>query len=127
MADVFNLSGAYTVTPASGVASADPSITAPVAEGMVLSVKHYDDVAVAVDTPVAVAFGGVTLANLVLLKVVSGGPVRARLTSAYGATQAVPVEDFFVMESASVPVTAIDLTRTPGVNTTVKVLLGQKA
>jgi hypothetical protein len=90
-----------------------------------LTRKDLDSVVLSADAPLSVSFGsGVVSAAVVILKA-TGGKVRARLTSADGSQQAVPVDDLLVLISQSVPITAIDLTRVPGVLTTVDVFLGQ--
>lgn len=90
-----------------------------------LTRKDFDTVVLDADAPVDVNFGsGVTEAAVVVMKA-TGGKVRARLTSADGSQQSVPVDDLQVVVSQSVPFTAIDLTRVPGVSTSVDVFLGQ--
>ena len=56
---------------------------------------------------------------------VTGGKVRVRLTSADGATQAVPVDSLLVLVDRATTVSAIDLTRTPSTSTRVQVFLGE--
>lgn len=124
MATQFALSGSYTAEPLDGVPSLDPSIGTPIEESMQLAYKTVVEAHLTTDAPATVAFGGVTNANVVILKVVSG-KVKARLTSADGATQAVPVDTVFILTSRSVPVTAIDLTRVPATDTVVRVFLGE--
>lgn len=125
MADFFTLSGSYEVRPATGSPSLDPSIVTTVLETTTLKQKHLDSIDLTVDTPVSVAFGGVVNAHVVIVKAV-GGKIRVRLSSADGALQSVPVDDFLILESLTVPITAMDLTRTPATATTVKVFLGEK-
>lgn len=124
MSDLFVLAGSYSTTPQVGSPSGIASIPAPIDEEQILTAKHYDTIPLSVDTPVAIQFGGVTNAHVVIVKV-TGGKVRVRLTSTDGAAQAVPVDSFFAAISQSVPVTAIDLTRSPGVASVVDVFLGQ--
>lgn len=124
--DGFRLQGGYTVTPLSSVTSFAQVVEAVIDELVTLEARTSYDVALTVDTPVAVSFGGVTNANVVVLKAL-GGKVRARLTSADGATQAVPFDTYLILMSDTVPITAIDLTRVAGVDTTVRVFLGDKA
>jgi hypothetical protein len=101
------------------------NIIASLCASLSLTRKDFDSVVLDVDTPVAVNFGsGVTSAAVVVLKA-TGGKVRARLTSADGSQQAVPVDDQLLLVSQSVPIIAIDLTRVPGVLTSVDVFLGQ--
>lgn len=126
MSDTFSLQGSLQTTPAVGAPSGFFTLIAQLDEQLVLGVKRQDEVALTVDTPVAVAFGGVANAHVVMLKTI-GGKIRARLTSADGSTQAVPVDSFALVMSRTVPVTAIDLTRVVGQATTVEIFLGQKA
>lgn len=126
MSDTFSLQGSLQTTPAVGAPSGFFTLIAQLDEQLVLGVKRQDEVALTVDTPVAVAFGGVANAHVVMLKTI-GGKIRARLTSADGSTQAVPVDSFALVMSRTVPVTAIDLTRVTGQATTVEIFLGQRA
>ena len=92
---------------------------------MSLTRKDLDTISLDTDAPLAVNFGsGVTQAAVAILKA-TGGKVRARITSADGSQQSIPVDDLLVLISQSVPITGIDLTRVPGVLTTVSVFLGQ--
>jgi hypothetical protein len=125
MADQFVLSGSYTVTPLS-LTSLDPSSASPIDEPLALKSKLPIDITLSVDTPVAVPFGTMANAHIVILKAF-GGKVKARLTSADGTTQAIPFDSFLILMSQTVPITAIDLTRVLATATTVKVFLGEKA
>jgi hypothetical protein len=124
VADLFTLAGSYSTSPAVGSPSGVASIPAPIDEELILTAKHYDTIQLTVEGPVAINFGGVTNAHVVILKV-TGQKVRARFTSADGALAPQPVDSFHVNMSRTVPITAIDLTRTPGAYTTVDVFLGQ--
>lgn len=126
MTDAFKLVGSYEATPLSNPLSFAALVTAQINEAKQLKVKQVGDVELTVDTPVAVDFGGVTNAHIVILKAV-GGKVRARVSSTDGASQAVPFDTYWILMSESVPVTAIDLTRVAGTPTTVRVFLGEKA
>lgn len=126
MSDQFTLSGSYNVTPLGGSASLDPSIDAPLNEGLVLQSKQYIPVHLTVDTPVAVPYGTVVNAHVVILKA-AGGKVKARITSADGTTQIVPFDTMLMIRSDTVPITAIDLTRVAATDTIVRVFLGEKA
>ena len=125
MADQFILSGSYTVAPLSAT-SLDPSLATTIDEPLALKSKQFSDMTLSVDTPVTVPFGTVVNAHIVILKAL-GGKVKARITSADGATQAIPFDTFLILMSQTVPITAIDLTRVLATATTVKVFLGEKA
>jgi hypothetical protein len=126
MADSFKLQGSYETTPLGQPTSFAASIVAPISESKTLRAKQLEDVNLGVDSPVSVPFGGVTSAHIVIMRAV-GGKVKARITSADGTNQAVPFDTYWILMSESVPLTAIDLTRTPGTETTVRVFLGEKA
>ena len=124
MSDQFSLTGSYVTSPQVGSPSAIAGLAAPIDEELVLTAKYYDTITLSGDSPVTVNFGGVTNGHVVILKA-TGAKVRARITSADGSQQAVPFDSFFSNICRTVPITAIDLTRTAGILTTVDVFLGQ--
>lgn len=126
MADLFKLAGTWQACPQTGAltASGAPSFTAPINEAVSLKSKNYDDYLLTADSVQAVAFGGVANAHVVMI--FSNQKIKARLTSADGATQVIPVDGFLALISESVPFTALDLQRVAGQETTVKVFLGEK-
>ena len=128
MSDTFTLQATARAEPNSTLplGSGCPTITIPFDEQVTLVVKNYDEVDLSVDTPVSVSFGGVVNASVVVISTVNGAKVTARITSADGTTQSIPIDDTFILISRSVPVTAIDLTRLPATATKVKVFLGEK-
>jgi len=126
MADGFKLTGGYTVTPLGNPLSFAQNVEAVIDESVTLEAKQLSEQRLTVDTPVPVDFGGVVNANVVVMKAI-GGKVTARFTSADGATQSVPFDTYLILMSDAVPITAIDLTRVAGTDTTVRVFLGDKA
>ena len=126
MADLFAITGSYTATPASGSPSADPQITAPIDEKLMLGTELTSQIMLNVEGPVSLPFGGLEAVNALIIKCV-GDKITVRLTSADGATQAIPVDSFFALVTASADITAIDVTRTPGSQTVVKYFLGERA
>lgn len=126
MADSFALLGSYGVTPLGNPLSFAPSIAAQISEGLQLKAKQISEMVLTADAPLAVPFGGVANAHIVILKS-TGGKVRARLTSADGVAQSVPFDTYWILMSEAVPITAIDLTRIAGAETTVRVFLAEKA
>jgi hypothetical protein len=127
MADVFRLSGEFSAAPATfelGIQQA-PEFLAPLLHSLYL-VRRLNTVAVlSGDSPVAVNFGSLSGAHVLILQ--STSKVRARLTSSDGSAQAVPVDPLAILLTLAVPVTALDLTRLTGVNTEVNVFLGERA
>ncbi len=127
MSDAFLLSGSYTANPLSPPASADFGVISQLSEALVLSDKLALSLELTSDAAMAVPFASVTNANIVVVKVVSGQKIKATITTADGAAQVVPVDSLLILESGASPVTALTLTRTPAVLTSVRVFLGQKA
>lgn len=126
MADQFTLSGSYTATPASGSPSADPMITAPINESMMLGTELASQITLNADAPASLPFGGLSGVNALIVKCV-GGKIIVRITSADGSAQAIPVDSFLALTSASADITAVTVQRTPATQTVVKYFLGQKA
>lgn len=126
MADNFTLQGFWRSLPsASGLlASGCPSFNTPISEAVLLKLKQFTDVVLDADPAEVVPFGEVVSAHVIMMK--SSGKVIARLTSADGTTQIVPVDTTLQLISESVPYTAIDLQRVAGQATSVKVFLGEK-
>lgn len=78
------------------------------------------------DSPVTVNLGPLTGVNYLSIR--SGdASVRVRITSATGTAQAVSVYPSFDLRSDTVDITAIDLTRTSGIDSEVFIVMGQKA
>lgn len=121
MASRFELAGALAVTPLEGDG---PDIGEVISELVALEEFKLATYTLGDDAAVDVDFGGLASANVVVIKV-TGGKVRVRLTSADGATQAVPVDSLFVLVDRATSVSAIDLTRTPSTSTRVQVFLGE--
>jgi hypothetical protein len=125
MSDSFKLNGSYQALPLAAPLSFAPTVTANIDEALTLNAKQISEMTLNADAPAAVAFGGVTNAHIVILK--ADNKVKALITSADGAAQAVPFDTYWILMSESVPVTAITLTRVPGTVTTVRVFLAEKA
>lgn len=130
MSDVFKLHGDVSLGGSGGCGSSSsgsPNVIMSLDETMALAkAAVVGEYSLTTDAVQVVSFGGIASAALVIIKVI-GGKVKARLTSADGATQAIPVDSLALILSGSVPYTALDLTRVPGVSVVVKVTLGEKA
>lgn len=128
MSDKFTLQASARAVPNNTLplGSGCPTIDFPFLEEMTLATKNYDEPDLLVDAPVPVGFGGVTNAAVVIISTVNGAKVTARITSADGTEQSIPIDDTLILICRSVPVTAIDLTRLPATATKVKVFLGEK-
>jgi len=126
VADQFTLGGSYTTTPYVGVRSGVPTVVSVIDEKVALVNKAIGRYSLDTDAPVSVDLGGLDEVNVLVVKTI-GGKIRLRVTSADGSQQSIPVDSFLSMISLSVPITALDLTRTPGTSTTVDIFLGQRA
>lgn len=126
MADTFALTGSYSTNPTTGSPSAIPSLNAPLDERMQLENKSVQFFDLTADPAVNVLFPAGFNCNVLVVKV-DGGKAKVRITSADGATQSIPVDGFLALTSQSVPITAIDLTRVPGVQVQVQVFMGDQA
>lgn len=126
MADQFRLSGDFQTSPGTGSsASIDPQVQSHIDERMSLVRKSTESMVLTVDTPVAVDMTNFQLgAHVVVLK--SNAKVQVRVTSADGSVQAFPA-DVWVSICRDVPITALDVTRVAGVETTVRVFMGERS
>lgn len=123
-----SLTGSLTTGSSYGgcTGSSEPSIAIILDETLLIDgVPMLGEYALTSDSAQVVSLGNLTGVHAIFLKA-TGGKVRARLTSADGATQAVPVDPVFFVISEAVPFTALDLTRETGVLVTVQVLLAKK-
>ena len=127
MADRFTLQGSYTVAPSGEVESLDPEVAASIDEEAALQSKESLSLHLTSDSAVAVPFGTVTAAHVLIVKVLNGCKVKVRVSSADGATQSIPVNGVLILMSAVVPITAVDLTRVASTDTMVRVFLGEAA
>jgi hypothetical protein len=119
------ISGSIDVSPTTGNPSGVPTISTPLSESIVAKVEQVSEVNLLADAVAVLPFGGVTNAHFILLRG-TGGKFKARLTSADGATQIVPVDQLFVLFCESVPVTAIDIQRVTGIPVVVSYHLAEK-
>lgn len=103
---------------------APPEVLAQLEEGLYLTDKVVGSYTLGSDSPVSVSLGSLTGAHVVILR--ASSKVRARLTSSDGGAQSAPVDPLLVLISSAVAVTALDLTRLPGVSTEVSVFLGER-
>lgn len=128
MSDTLTLHGSITTGEGCGCASSfSPSVSIPIDESMSLKgAVNLGEFELTDDSPVSVPLAALARAHAVFLRS-TGGKVRARLTSADGSSQAIPVDPVMFVISESVPFTALDLTRAAGVQVTVRVLLAEAA
>lgn len=77
------------------------------------------------DLPFSVSLDGWT--GIHMVQMIASSKITAKITSADGAAQAIPVDPQLNLVSRSTPITAIDLVRVPGQAATVELIIGQKA
>lgn len=126
MAEVLRFQGTTASVPATGNPSGASSVSATFDETLVLQTSTKTQVTLTSDAPVAVPFGTLASASYASLRA-TGGKVVATVTTPDGTAQTVSVDPLLLLISESAPATALSLTRSPGVLTTVEVLLGQLA
>ena len=125
MADKWALSASSIVTPSSGYPAGAMDLSGSLAATVPLSAKTLVDTTLTTNDWTPVELSGLT-ANVLHLST-SGGKVLARLTSADGSQQIVPVEPVFILVSKTVGITALDLQRPTGVQCACQTFAGQKA
>lgn len=128
MSDVLSLQGSITTGEGCGCATPfSPSVAIPIETSLpIKGAVNMGEFELTDDSPVSVPLAALAKAHVVFLHV-TGGKVRARLTSADGSSQAIPVDPVLYVQSESVPFTALDLTRAAGTHVTVRVLLAESA
>lgn len=115
---VLSVSGSITELPSGGIAEVYDERIGLVREAMKRVVSLVDDAAFAVN------LDGWTAVHV--LHIHSDTKITARITTADGADQLIPVDPILTIVSRSVPITAIDLVRVSGQSATVELILGQK-
>lgn len=126
MSDTFALVGNWSTTPLGQPTSFIAAITTAIQESFILAAKTDGQLTLSSDGSQAVSFGGVSDANIIILKALpGGGPVTAILTSAAGAAQEVPFDTYLIIMCEGTPYTALSLERTPSTLTTVAYFLAQ--
>jgi hypothetical protein len=125
MAQQLTIEGALVIKEAVGDYQGQSQVTNTIAEKM--SILQYQNTVyvLSADSAQTVALGALSEVNVLQIRVV-GNKVRVRITSSDGTSQAIPVDSFLCIVTDSVSITAVDLTRTAGSETTVYVTICQK-
>lgn len=125
MSQQLKLEGALVIEEAIGDYQGQSQITNVIKESMTVLQYQSTVYVLSSDSAQTVSLGSLSAVNVLQLRVV-GNKVRVRITSSDGTTQAIPVDSFLCIISDSVDITAIDLTRTVGSESTVYVTICQK-
>lgn len=125
MAQQLKLEGALVIEEAIGDYQGQSQVTNVIKESMTVLQYQSTVYVLSSDTAQTVSLGSLSAVNVLQLRVV-GNKVRVRITSSDGTSQAIPVDSFLCIISDSVNITAIDLTRTAGSESTVYVTICQK-
>jgi hypothetical protein len=126
VSDAVTIQGSIQATPNDASLSGLPQVLATLAESFVVGTTvvpgRYD---LTSDSPQSVSLGSMTVgANMVIVKPIGVQHVKLTVTSADGASQSFPVDTILILVSQNNPITALALTRDPGVETLVEVTLG---
>lgn len=122
MADLLKLLGSIvTVPPVESTGATQ--VVSQIDKRVLLRRKTEQQFTLLSDSPQSVPLAG--LAHVGVLMVQTLRKVTLRATSADGSQQLVPVDDLLILFSGTVPLTAIDLVRLPGVETEVVVFMGE--
>lgn len=122
--------------------SSNPLWIADVLEQMACSGRKEEEFTLTADGDTVVDLGSLTAsgANVIVVKVTPNigippspgspngvaaqpNPIVAKLTSTAGTTQAISIDGFMFLLSASVPYTALSIARSPSVQTVVRIQL----
>lgn len=123
-----NLSGSLTLQAPSFPPSAAQAIAQPISEVAYVGVWDAQSPTLTVDGAIDIPFPiGMTECHFVYLKVQGGAPIILSLTSADGTLQDVPVDSLLIQFFLNEPVTAIQVTRSPGVEATLTYVIAQQA
>lgn len=120
------LEGSVEVSSPVGNPSGHPQALVQLAEILYTGKYSVQTVTLSADSATSLSLGALSEANFLVIRV-DGGKVRVRITSSDGTSQSIPVDPLLILRCDSVGITAIDITRTTGIDTDVYAVLGQKA
>lgn len=120
------LEGSVEVSSPVGNPSGHPQALVQLAEILYTGKYSVQTVTLSADNATSLSLGALSEANFLVIRV-DGGKVRVRITSSDGTSQSIPVDPLLILRCDSVGITAIDITRTTGIDTDVYAVLGQKA
>lgn len=124
MSESFALTATLESKPLVGNPSGQPSVILPINEKVTLERSLVTTLELTSDSPVIVNLGPITNVNVLMVRAV-GSKVRLRVTSADGTNQAIPVDPVVTLINRTIPITAVEVMRTPTYDTTVFVFLGE--
>lgn len=128
MSDFLRLTGDAATQPSTGVPSFDPQVVfTHLDETIELKRKLEVEYDLTADPAQDVTLGGLAAVNILLIKVAEGASVKVGITWSGGTLQVLPVDSLLQLISLTEEITAIQLTRTSGIDTTVKLFLGELA
>lgn len=124
MADILNVQGAFTLSANTGLTRGSPTVLAQFAEQVAMLRKCETEYTLESDSAQSIPLNGLTGANF--LYIFCDAAVTLRITTADGATQAVPVFPLaMLLLPAAKPITAVTVQRVPGTVTVVKLVMAQ--
>jgi len=118
--------GSIDVGAPAGVPSGHPQTLVTLAELLYTDKVLSQNLTLSTDNPTMLSLGPLSGVNFLCIRA-DGGKIRVAITSSDGSSQAIPVDSFLILRCDSVDITAIDITRTTGIDTDVYAVLGEKA
>jgi hypothetical protein len=128
LAETLLLNGQLSINPSTASMCADGvdlGTLVTLSESMSISAKLTAAFTLSADPAFPVDLTTVPSVNALYIE--ADSKVKLTITTADGALQVVPVDPMMVWFSATVPITALSITRLAGTTTNVKLILGQKA
>jgi hypothetical protein len=126
VAETLLLNGQLSINP-SPSCSCDPDLSTMVTLSEQMSISAKQSLSFTVPSDAAFPVDLTTTPNVNALFIDVSQKVILTITTADGAAQVIPVDPVMVWLSALVPITALSITRQVGVDTTVRLILGDKA
>lgn len=127
MSETLLLTGQLSTNPTHSSCGEDPDHSMVVTLQEAMSITAKQSIAFTVPSDAAFPIDLSATPNVNALFIDASAKVKLTITTADGATQVIPVDPMMIWFSASVPITALSITRVPSTDTTVRLILGDKA
>lgn len=122
------LQGDITVgSNAANVSSGAAGLSLPLAANMTFDEYSYQAFDLLVDGVTTIPLGALANVNALMIQAVGASGVVVRITTSLGTTQVIPTGKLLLLLTQDYNITALDVQRTAGQDTTLYVLLGQRA
>lgn len=125
MPETLSLVGQLSINP-SPASAADPDLSTVVMLQEALSITAKQSMTFVVPGDAAFSIDLTATPNVNMIYIDASSKVMLTITTADGAAQVIPVDPMMLWFSATVPITALSITRVTGTDTTVRLILGDK-